>query len=94
MRLDIDPEQQGWLTVLNGPCKDARSVRILSASGRRITICCENKPAIGEVVKLTWGGNLVLADVLGAARDGGGTVLHVRHALRTSDIDAIQERWS
>ena len=94
MKIDIPGDQTACMTVLTSDGgEQSYPVRILTASGRRMTLACGHELATGQIVKLSWEGYLVLAEVLsGSRRDS--VQMHVRHVLRTEDIEEIRHRWT
>ena len=93
MKLEIDAAQPACVTILSPRTQGSYSVKLLLASGRRITLACDQKLPDGAVVKLSWANYVVLAEVL-TTLASGDTVLHVRHSLKTEDIEDIRRRWT
>lgn len=93
MKLEIGEAQSACVTILSPRREGSYPVRVLSAVGRRITLAGEQKLPDGAIVKLAWANYVVLAEVLAVA-PGGDTMLHVRHSLKTEDIDDIRRRWA
>jgi hypothetical protein len=70
------------------------AAQVVSISERRITIFCDYAAPVGTPLKVQYSGFLFLAEVLTSSPSADRTlVLHIRHALKTADVDYIRQKW-
>ena len=95
MILEFDPDQSALVTLL-GPASAQTQLpaRILSTSGRKMTIVADLTAPIGAAVQVQWSKYLVLAEIIGAQQANRTLSLQIRHALKTDDIEHIRQRWA
>ena len=90
--LDFDPEASVSVTVLPNTDSAPSAARILSISGRSMTVTTSISPAVGSAIQVQWGAHLVLAEVL--RTEGDQTlILHVIHVLNLDDVAYIAQPW-
>jgi hypothetical protein len=91
VNLDGEAQQVVCITVLGA--NTTIQGRILSASGRKMMLACEDDIPVDSTVRISWANYLVMGEVWSAQESGKGLLVHIRHALRTADIDQIRSRW-
>jgi hypothetical protein len=90
--LEFDPEAAVSVTVLPNTEAAPSAARILSISGRSMTVTTSISPAVGVAIQVRWGSYMVLAEVLRVEADQTLT-LHVIHILNLDDVAYIAQPW-
>jgi xanthine/CO dehydrogenase XdhC/CoxF family maturation factor len=97
MKMEFDPQQPVSVTLLgSGENHTVLAARIVSTSGRRMTLVCDLAAPPGAPVKVETPEYLVLAEILSVqnTHDTEATaVLRIRHALKNRDIDQVRQKW-
>lgn len=94
MRVEFDPEQPVSLTLLTSSGATTSSdIRIVSVSGRRMSITADAAIPAGALVKLEWSQYLVLGEVLASQQPARTVGLYIRHTLNKKELEPIRRKW-
>src|SRR4030095_147077 len=94
----FDPDQPAALSLLSPDgAPDGASVsssaRILSTSGRRMSIATDLTAPAGTPVKLEWSKYVILGEVLSEQEATPTMMLYIRHAFDKQKLAPIRKRW-
>ena len=94
MRLEFDIHQPVSVTLLgsSGPTSSS-AARILSTSGRQMTIACDLIAPLGAAIEVRWSKYLILGEISILQEANRTIVLQIRHALNTDEIQTIRGKW-
>ena len=94
-KLNWKPDESAELSVLGGEADAATSpqaARILELSGKRLHLAATTSVKGGAAVRLEWGGQLVLGQVLDT--EPGGFWIEIHHMLLdTAGLDRQRQGW-
>jgi hypothetical protein len=94
MRLEFEAQQPVSVTLLRSPVSPSSGVaRILSSSGREMTIACDLAAPVGTAVEVRWSRFLILGEVSALHESNRTMVLQIRHALNTDELQTIRGKW-
>jgi hypothetical protein len=92
--MQFDPEESASVTIL-APTGSGTSAtaRIMSISGRRMSIACDIPAHRGTTLRIQWSQFCVLGEVLSVHDADGVLMLRINHALKTSEIEHMRQKW-
>lgn len=91
MKVDFSPGQMALVCVLDGSCEPFQA-RLLSFTGRYLSVAAEPRLVRGTPVRIEWAQYLLLAEV-NTQTPEGVMELQIRHALHQKDVEHFRNVW-
>jgi hypothetical protein len=95
MNIEFEPEQEACITIVSGDgAHKPAAARLLSFTGRQVSLRCSFAAPLGTPVKVESARYLILAEVIDVQKAAGVLVLHIRHAFDLQQLEQVRRKWT